>query len=193
MSIRMAYRIAIALSAASLAGCALPSPPPWAAQDERIELPSLRDIAAARRSGPHTLLLPPGLKTPEQQAAATQPPPKRSVIAEIDGASRLASAWDRRQVYRQLAAERGVDDASQCHLVNAALDHLISETAKEEVLLVLMTNPDFSPAAEELILRRLTNFTSPARRQRLLAAMPRFRGIDRSELDLLGWLWDRLR
>jgi len=173
-------------------GCGL-SPGGWRAQ-EPIKPPSLRDIAAARRTGPYVLWLPESLVPPDQRAEHTRPiPPRQSALRRIEAANRLGSAWDRRRVYRQLAAERGLDDESQRALVNATLDHLTSETAKEEVLLVLITNLDFSPAAEELILQRLTNFASVARRQRILAAMPRFRGLDRPELDVLGWLWDRIR
>ena len=189
---RLARSIIITLPAAMVLGCGL-SPHPWAGPRERIEPPSLRDIAAARRTGPHTLILPTALVPPDQRVAeAVAPTRRRSLIPEIDGATHLASAWQRRQVYRQLATERGMDDASQRHLVNATLDHLASETAKEEILLVLITNPDFSPAAEELILQRLVNFAAPSRRQRILAAMPRFRTVDPLERDLLGWLWDKI-
>jgi hypothetical protein len=92
-------------------------------------------------------------------------------IAEIDAVGKLPFDNDREQAYKRVAARRGLSPESQVHLVEAVLSRLSFDNARESVLLTLIANPDFSSAAERMILDKLDKLAFANSRNRILKAI----------------------
>ena len=92
-------------------------------------------------------------------------------IAEIDAVSKLPFDSDREDGYKRIAARRGLSAKAQVHLVEAALGKLSFDNAKEDVLLTLIANPDFSRAAERVILEKIDKLAFPSSKKRILKAI----------------------
>ena len=92
-------------------------------------------------------------------------------IAEIDAVGKLPFDNDRQQAYKRIAGRAGLSDDAQVHLVEAVYSRLSFENAKEDVLLTLIANPDFSSAAERTILEKLDKLAFPSSRNRILKAI----------------------
>jgi hypothetical protein len=92
-------------------------------------------------------------------------------IAEIDAVGKLPFDNDRQQAYKRIAGRAGLSDDAQVHLVEAVYSRLSFENAKEDVLLTLIANPDFSSAAERTILEKLDKLAFPNSRKRILKAI----------------------
>ena len=97
--------------------------------------------------------------------------PTDDAIAEIDAVGKLSFESDRKQAYERIAAREGLSDESQVHLVEAMLDKLTFDNAKEEVLLTLIENPDFCSDAERIILEKLDKLAFASSKKRILKAM----------------------
>lgn len=97
--------------------------------------------------------------------------PDDETIAEIDAVGKLSFDSDREQGYQRIAAREGLSPEAQVHLVEAALGRLSFENAKEDVLLTLIENPDFSRAAERTILEKLDKLTFASSKKRILKAI----------------------
>ncbi|MBN1818088.1 MAG: hypothetical protein JW828_12070 [Sedimentisphaerales bacterium] len=156
----------------TVAGCSL-RPGAWAGGWERIEY-------IGQESGMQIAPVPiepietaPDKEStvPIQESAESIESSEQAIHEQIEAAQKQESLWSRRQIFLDLASRPGLSDACQQHLVNSILDNLLSESAKEEVLLLLIRNPDFSKGAQKLILQRLNNFSTPSRRQRIASAM----------------------
>jgi hypothetical protein len=94
-----------------------------------------------------------------------------AVIAEIDAVGKLPFDNDREQAYKRIAARQGLSTEAQVHLVEAVLSKLSFENAKESVLLTLISNPDFSRAAERTILEKIDKLAFANSRKRILKAI----------------------
>lgn len=81
--------------------------------------------------------------------------PKDITIQEIDAVSKLSFDGHKHTSYKSIAQRDGLSSHAQVHLVEAVFRHLSFENMKVDVLLVLITNPCFSPAAKGAILDRL--------------------------------------
>jgi hypothetical protein len=92
-------------------------------------------------------------------------------IAEIDAVGKLSFDSDREQGYERIAAREGLSAEAQVHLVEAALGRLSFDNAKEDVLLTLIENPDFSRAAERAILEKLDKLAFPSSKNKILKAI----------------------
>jgi len=92
-------------------------------------------------------------------------------IAEIDAVGKLSFDSDREQGYERIAAREGLSAEAQVHLVEAALDRLSFDNAKEGVLLTLIENPDFSRATERTILEKLDKLAFPSSKNKILKAI----------------------
>ena len=92
-------------------------------------------------------------------------------IAEIDAVGKLPFDNDKEQAYKRIAARRGLSAEAQVHLVEAALDRLAFDNARESVLLTLIANPDFGSAAERTILQMLDKLAFPSSKNRILKAI----------------------
>ncbi|MBN1125173.1 MAG: hypothetical protein JXA82_09200 [Sedimentisphaerales bacterium] len=161
----------ICLVVGSVAGCNLRLGT-WAGSWERIEYVDPEpDTEVGTTSIDPIEILPDEESIPIQEPIEPIETSEQAVHAEIETAGKLESMWSRRQVYLQLASRRGLSDPCQQHLVNALLDNLLSESAKEEVLLQLIRNPDFSKGTRKLILQRLNNFNTASRKQRIASAL----------------------
>ena len=92
-------------------------------------------------------------------------------IAEIDAVGKLSFDSDREDGYKRIAARQGLSPDAQVHLVEAALGRLSFDNAKEDVLLTLIENPNFSSAAERAILKKLDKLAFPSNKKRILKAI----------------------
>ncbi|TKJ39556.1 MAG: hypothetical protein CEE38_02205 [Planctomycetes bacterium B3_Pla] len=97
--------------------------------------------------------------------------PTDDAVAEIDAVEELSFESDRKQAYERIAAREGLSDESQVHLVEAALDRLTFDNAKEKVLLALIANPSFCGAAEQAILESLDKLAFESSRKKVLKAI----------------------
>ena len=92
-------------------------------------------------------------------------------IAEIDAVGKLSFDSDREQGYERIAARQGLSAEAQVHLVEAALGRLSFDNAKEDVLLTLIENPDFSSDAERTILEKLDKLAFANSKKKILKAI----------------------
>ena len=92
-------------------------------------------------------------------------------IAEIDAVGKLPFDSDREQAYKRIADREGLSPEAQVHLVEAALGRLSFDNAKEDVLLTLIENPDFSRAAERTILEKLDRLAFANSKKKILKAI----------------------
>ena len=97
--------------------------------------------------------------------------PDDETIAEIDAVGRLPFDSDRKQGYERIAAREGLSPEAQVHLVEAALGKLSFDNAKEEVLLTLIENPDFSSVAERAILEKIDKLAFSSSKNKILKAI----------------------
>jgi len=94
-----------------------------------------------------------------------------ATIAEIDAIGKLSFDSERKAGYERIAAREGLGAAAQVHLVEAVLDRLSFDNAKEQVLLALIVNPDFCSAAEREILERIDNLAFESSKKNILKAI----------------------
>jgi hypothetical protein len=97
--------------------------------------------------------------------------PADQTIAEIDAVSKLSFESDRKQGYKRIAQRQGLCAEAQVHLVETALSKLAFDSAKEEVLLALIENPDFSHTAEQVILEDLNKLAFESSKKKILEAI----------------------
>ena len=97
--------------------------------------------------------------------------PDDETITEIDAVGKLPFDSDRKQGYERIAAREGLSAEAQVHLVEAALGKLAFDNAKEEVLLTLIKNPDFSSEAERTILEKLDRLAFSSSKKKVLKAI----------------------
>lgn len=102
--------------------------------------------------------------------------PKDTTIHEIDAVSKLSFDNDRQVAYKRIAQRAGLSDTAQVHLVEAVFRRLSFEEAKVDVLLTLVKNSSFSPAAEAAILDRLSHLSFENDRSRVLDAISKRKG-----------------
>ena len=79
-------------------------------------------------------------KTPAPPQECAETPQTNTTIAEIDAAGKLISQSAQANVYKAIARRPGLSPQERIHLTNAVSKHLISESAKEEILLILVNN-----------------------------------------------------
>jgi hypothetical protein len=94
-----------------------------------------------------------------------------ATIAEIDAVGELSFDSERTKGYEHIAAREGLGAAAQVHLVEAVLDKLSFDNAKEQVLLTLIENPGFSSAAEREILERIDGLAFESSKKNILKAI----------------------
>ena len=92
-------------------------------------------------------------------------------IVEIDAVGKLSFDSDREQGYKRIAERQGLSPEAQVHLVEAALGRLSFDNAREDVLLTLIGNPDFSGDAERTILEKLDKLAFSSSKKRILKAI----------------------
>lgn len=94
-------------------------------------------------------------------------------VREIDAVSKLSFDNNRRDGYRNIAARDELSDRAQVRLVDAIFKHLSFENMKVDVLLTLIENPCFSPAAKGAILDRLDRLEFENHRTQILQTLNR--------------------
>ncbi|MHC4168157.1 MAG: hypothetical protein ACYSWQ_14465 [Planctomycetota bacterium] len=94
-----------------------------------------------------------------------------ATIAEIDAVSKLSFASERKEAYEEIAVREGLTARAQVRLIEAILDNLAHDSAKQEVLLTLIANPDFSNAAEREILERIDGLAFESSKEKVLKAI----------------------
>jgi hypothetical protein len=97
--------------------------------------------------------------------------PADVTIAEIDAVSKLSFASERKEGYERIAAREGLAARAQVRLIEAILDNLAHDSAKQEVLLTLIANPDFSSAAEREVLEQIDRLAFESSKRKILKAM----------------------
>ena len=94
-----------------------------------------------------------------------------ATIAEIDAIGKLSFDSERKKGYEHIAARDGLTAAAQVHLVEAVLGKLSFDNAKEQVLVTLIENPDFSGGAEREILERIDRLAFESSKKNVLKAI----------------------
>lgn len=94
-----------------------------------------------------------------------------ATIAEINAVAKLKSDATMEEGFKTVAARKGISIAAQVHLVDPVINKLYYETAKVDVLLLLVNNPDFSHQAKKKILGRLDKLKSESSRAAILKAI----------------------
>ena len=97
--------------------------------------------------------------------------PDDDTIAEIDAVGKLPFDSDRKQGYKRVAERQRLSPDAQVHLVEAALGRLSFDNAREDVLLTLIENPDFSGDAERTILDKLDKLAFSSSKKKILKAI----------------------
>lgn len=97
--------------------------------------------------------------------------PRSATIEEIDAVSELAFNTDRTQRYEQLARREGLSERAQVHLIEATFEHLAFNNDKVAVLLTLIGNPSFAPAAKAAILDHLDQLAFDNDKRKILDAL----------------------
>ena len=92
-------------------------------------------------------------------------------ILHIDAVNKLISQSDKHDSYRKIAGRKNLREPAQVHLVKNVFTHLISQSAREDVLLTLIKNPNFGYEAEKEILNSLNKLISQSSRKRILDAI----------------------
>ena len=94
-----------------------------------------------------------------------------SAIAEIDAVGELSFDSERKDGYKRIAKREGLSAGAQVYLVEAVLDKLSFDNAKEEVLLTLIKNPSFSSVAENEILDNIDELAFERSKKKILQAI----------------------
>jgi len=97
--------------------------------------------------------------------------PAGATIVEIDAVGELSFDSERKKGYERIARREGLSPRAQVYLVEAALGKLSFDNAKEDVLLTLIANPDFSSAAEREILESIDRLAFESSKKKLLKAI----------------------
>ena len=92
-------------------------------------------------------------------------------ILHIDAVNKIISQSDRHDSYKKIAGRKNLREPAQVHLVKNVFIHLISQSAREDVLLTLIKNPNFGYEAEKEILNSLNKLISQSSRKRILDAI----------------------
>ena len=98
-------------------------------------------------------------------------PADEATIKRIDAVKEMEWDSNKRRAYQQIAMRGGLKDGGQVYLVKAVFENLGLDSGKEMVLVALIMNPSFSPAAEEAILKRIESFSFGKSKQRVLRAI----------------------
>jgi len=94
-----------------------------------------------------------------------------ATVAEIDAVSKLSFASERQEGYERISLREGLAARAQVRLVDAILDNLAHDSAKQEVLLTLIANPNFSSAAERKIQGQINKLAFESTKKRILQAI----------------------
>ena len=117
----------------------------------------------------------------EERKGPERPPvclPADETIAEIDAVGKLSFDQNRQEGYKRIAEREGLSEGAQVYLVEAILDKLSFDNAKEDLLLTLINNPSFSSAGKQAILEGLDKLAFENTKQKILKAI--------SERETLG-------
>ncbi|MBN1359674.1 MAG: hypothetical protein JW993_03730 [Sedimentisphaerales bacterium] len=110
----------------------------------------------------------------EEERIPPRPPMRGdtdATIQEIDAVGKLDFDNNRHAAYRNIARREGLSDRAQVHLVDAVFKRLSFENMKVDVLLTLIENPCFSPAAKGAILSRLDSLAFENNKLQILQAI----------------------
>ena len=81
----------------------------------------------------------------ETKSPCVQTPQVSATMAEIDAAGKLVSQSARANIYKAIARRPGLSPQERIHLTNAITTHLVSQSDREEVLLILVNNQPPTP------------------------------------------------
>lgn len=99
-----------------------------------------------------------------------------TTIREIKVAGMLSFDNDRQKALKRIARRSGISDAAQVRLVETTFRRLSFEESKVDVLMTLVKNSSFSPAAEAAILGRLSQLSFERDRSKILGAISSRKG-----------------
>lgn len=100
-------------------------------------------------------------------------PEDKTVIAEIDAAGALMFDDAKARAFSDIATRSFLSADAQVHLVNRAMDSLMFDNAKQQVLLKLIDNPYFVQEGKKAVLDHLDEFMFDSARQAILQAISR--------------------
>lgn len=124
---------------------------------------------------PALLLVLAGCAAEPKEPLFPPPPPPTTVLQEeVDLAASLPFERDRRERLRAVAMQPNLDAPTQVRVVNAAYRTLPDDEDLEVVLMAIIQNESFTPAARDAIRAGLNDQTTfPDTQARLHAAIAR--------------------
>lgn len=99
--------------------------------------------------------------------------PADVTIEEIDAVNKLTLEPYRRDAYLRIAKRPGLHNEAQEHLVSAIFDNLSIEPWKRDLLMALISNPDFGPGGRQAILSQLDRLSIEPYKRDILEAISR--------------------
>jgi hypothetical protein len=116
------------------------------------------------------------IHTEEEPCRPVVVEPGNATIREIDAVSRLSFDHDRKEGFERIARRDGLADGAQVYLIEAVFEHLAFSNAQVSVLLTLVDNPSFGPAAEAALLDRLDRLAFEHDKRKILDAIDARKG-----------------
>jgi len=111
------------------------------------------------------------IHTEKREPCSAAVGPDDVTIREIDAIGKLAFEDNRHSGYKNIAERPELGDRAQIHLIEAVFKRLAFEDAKVDVLLALVRNPSFSPAAKAVLLERLDRLAFEDNKRKILDAL----------------------
>lgn len=93
------------------------------------------------------------------------------IIEEINAVGKLSMSSDREKFYTQIAKRDPLCQSGQVALVKAAYRNLHMSNSKVDLMLTLIDNPSFCPAAKSAILNDLNKLHMESDKVKILDAM----------------------
>lgn len=97
--------------------------------------------------------------------------PQDANVVEIGAVNKLTFDNSRQEAYGRIASRQGISEGAQVYLIASVFKHLSFENAKVDVLMTLIANPSFSPAAKKAILERLDKLSFENNKTTILDAL----------------------
>jgi hypothetical protein len=94
-----------------------------------------------------------------------------ATIAEINAVAKLKSDAGKLEGFLAIAGRGNLSSQSQIHLVKPVMEKLYFDSAKEEVMLVLIKNPAFGQKTKKEVLKRLGKIKCEENRMNVLRAI----------------------
>ena len=109
-----------------------------------------------------------------------------STIKEISAVREMNFESNKTDAYTRIASRTDLSEAAQVRLVKTVFDELSFDSSKSTVLLTLIDNPAFCPAAETAIMKRLGRLSFESTKNNILTAVNAVKTLHSDERDSIS-------